>query len=168
MMDAGRVWYSLGTLGAGITALVGAMRFWGRARRQHGESGAMALAVNLTVELARLTEFTGKVAAAITVCSAYVLRSDSRTRVRQREDLMWLSDCLHSFKMLGTYIARGSPEQIVHACDELIGMYNSYGATNPQQLTRARECFERNAQRFSLADGIAIFSDIRNKVLPLV
>lgn len=128
----------------------------------------MALAVNLTAELARLTEFTGKVAAAIMVCSAYALSSDSTTRMKQREDLMWLSDCLHSFKMLGTYIARGSPEQIIHACDELIGIYRGYGAIDPQRLERARECFERNAQRFSLADGIAIFSDIRNKVLPLV
>ena len=80
---------------------------------------------------------------------------------------MWLSDALHRLQALGAYIGHGSADQIVHACDGLIATYQDYHAKESKS-NRARECFERHAQRFSVNDGIAIVTDIRNKVLPLV
>jgi hypothetical protein len=78
-----------------------------------------------------------------------------------------LSDALHRLQTLGAYIAHGSADQIVHACDGLIVSYQGYRA-NDAKSQKAYECFARHAQRFSVDDGISIFVAIRNKVLPLV
>jgi hypothetical protein len=163
MSNARKVFLSAGVLGALGWLASGALNF----KRDSDEQPVEPIAVNLTPELARLIEFSGKIAAAIGVCSAYALRSDSGDRPRQREDLMWLSDALHRLQGLGTYIGHGSADQIVHACDGLIETYQAYRANDPKSL-KTRECFERHAQRFSVDDGIAIFVAIRNKVLPLV
>jgi hypothetical protein len=163
MSNARKVFLSAGVLGALGWLASGALNF----KRDNDEQPVEPIAVNLTPELARLVEFSGKVAAAIGVCSAYALRSDSGDRPRQRDDLMWLSDALHRLQALGAYIGHGSADQIVHACDDLIVTYQGYRASDPKSQ-KARECFERHIQRFSLDDGIAIFIAIRHKVLPLV
>jgi len=163
MSNARKVFLSAGVLGALGWLASGALNF----KRDNDEIQVEPIAVNLTAELARLVEFSGKVAGAIGVCSAYALRSDSGDRPRQREDLMWLSDALHRLQVLGTYIGHGSADQIVHACDGLIATYQGYRAKEPKSQ-KASECFERHAQRFSVDDGIAIFAAIRSKVLPLV
>lgn len=163
MSNARKVFLSAGVLGALGWLASGALNF----KRDNDEQPVEPIAVNLTPELARLVEFSGKVAAAIGVCSAYALRSDSGDRPRQREDLMWLSDALHRLQTLGAYIAHGSADQIVHACDGLIATYQGYRSTDSSSQ-KTRECFERHAQRFSVDDGIAIFAAIRDKVLPLV
>lgn len=163
MANARKVFLSAGVLGALGWLASGALNF----RRENPEPPVEPIAVNLTPELARLVEFSGKVAAAMGVCSAYALRSDNGDRPRQREDLMWLSDALHRLQALGAYIGHGSADQIVHACDGLIATYQGYRARDGKS-PRARECFERHAQRFSVEDGIAIFTAIRSKVLPLV
>lgn len=163
MSNARKVFLSAGVLGALGWLASGALNF----KRENAESPVEPIAVNLTPELARLIEFSGKVAAAIGVCSAYALRSDNGDRPRQREDLMWLSDALHRLQALGAYIGHGSADQIVHACDGLIATYQDYRAKDSKS-PKARECFERHAQRFSVDDGIAIFTAIRTKVLPLV
>lgn len=163
MSNARKVFLSAGVLGALGWLASGALNF----KRDNDELPVEPIAVNLTPELARLVEFSGKVAAAIGVCSAYALRSDSGDRPRQREDLIWLSDALHRSQALGAYIGHGSAEQIVHACDGLIATYRGYRAGDPKSQ-KASDCFERHAQRFSIDDGIEIFVAIRNKVLPLV
>ncbi|MFL6716812.1 MAG: hypothetical protein ACJ8G3_10685 [Burkholderiaceae bacterium] len=163
MSNARKVFLSAGVLGALGWLASGALNF----KRDNDEMPVEPIAVNLTAELARLVEFSGKVAAAIGVCSAYALRSDSGDRPRQREDLMWLSDALHRLQALGAYIGHGSADQIVHACDGLIATYQGYRAKDPKSQ-KANECFERHAQRFSVDDGVAIFAAIRTKVLPLV
>jgi hypothetical protein len=163
MSNARKVFLSAGVLGALGWLASGALNF----KRGDDEQPVEPVSVNLTPELARLLEFSGKVAAAIGVCSAYALRSDSGDRPRQREDLMWLSDALHRLQGLGAYIGHGSADQIVHACDGLIATYQGYRSNDPKSR-RARECFERHAQRFSLDDGVSVFVAIRNKVLPLV
>ncbi|MBV0882184.1 hypothetical protein KTQ42_23190 [Noviherbaspirillum sp. L7-7A] len=163
MSNARKVFLSAGVLGALGWLASGALNF----KRDSDEPPVEPIAVNLTPELARLIEFSGKVAAAIGVCSAYALRSDNGDRPRQREDLMWLSDALHRLQALGAYIGHGSADQIVHACDGLITTYQGYRAKDAKSQ-KARECFERHAQRFSIDDGLAIFADIRMKVLPLV
>jgi hypothetical protein len=164
MSHAKKVFLSAGALGALGWFATSALNF----RRDKGEPEVELVAVNLTPELARLTEFMAKVAAAIGVCSSYSLKSDSGDRPRQREDLMWLSDALHRIQVLGAYVAHGTADQIIHACDDLIVTYRTYRVSDPKSAHKARECFERHAQRFSLDDGIAIFTAIRNKVLPLV
>ncbi len=163
MSNARKVFLSAGVLGALGWLASGALNF----KRGNDEQPVEPIAVNLTPELARLVEFSGKVAAAIGVCSAYALKSDNGDRPRQREDLMWLSDALHRLQALGAYVAHGSADQIVHACDSLITRYQGYRASDPASQ-RARECFERHVQRFSVDEGIAILSAIRNKVLPLL
>jgi hypothetical protein len=163
MSNARKVFLSAGVLGALGWLASGALNF----RRDNDEPTVEPVAVNLTPELARLVEFSGKVAAAIGVCSAYALKSDNGDRPRQREDLIWLSDALHRLQALGAYIGHGSADQIVHACDGLIATYQGYQASDPTSK-KARECFERHAQRFSVEEGIAIFAAIRSKVLPLV
>lgn len=159
MSNARKVFLSAGVLGALGWLASGALNF----KRDNDELPEEPIAVNLTPELARLVEFSGKVAGAIGVCSAYALRSDSGDRPRQREDLIWLSDALHRLQALGAYIHHGSAEQIVHACDGLIATYQGYRAEDPKSQ-KASECFERHAQRFSIEDGVAIFADIREKV----
>jgi hypothetical protein len=163
MSNARKVFLSAGVLGALGWLASGALNF----RRDNDEPTVEPIAVNLTPELARLVEFSGKVAAAIGVCSAYALRSDNGDRPRQREDLLWLSDALHRLQALGAYVGHGSADQVVHACDGLITTYQAYRASDPASQ-KARECFERHAQRFSVDEGLAIFAAIRNKVLPLV
>jgi len=163
MSNARKVFLSAGVLGALGWLASGALNF----KRDNDTPQVEPIAVNLTPELARLTEFSGKVAAAIGVCSAYALKSDNGDRPKQREDLMWLSDALHRLQALGAYIGHGTADQVVHACDGLIATYNGYRA-DVSESRRARECFERHAQRFSIDDGLAIFADIRNKVLPLL
>jgi hypothetical protein len=163
MSNARKVFLSAGVLGALGWLASGALTF----KRDNDEQPVEPIAVNLTPELARLIEFSGKVAAAIGVCSAYALRSESGDRPRQREVLMWLSDALHRLQGLGAYIGHGSADQIVHACDSLIATYQGYRANDPKSQ-KAYECFERHSQRFSVDDGISIFVAIRNKVLPLV
>ena len=163
MSNVRKVFLSAGVLGALGWLASGALNF----KRDNDAPQVEPIAVNLTPELARLTEFSGKVAAAIGVCSAYALKSDSGDRPKQREDLMWLSDALHRLQALGAYIGHGTADQIVHASDGLIATYNGYRADDPKSC-KAKKCFERHAQRFSIDDGMAIFADIRNKVLPLV
>ena len=163
MANARKVFLSAGALGALGWLASGALNF----KRNRDEPDVEPVAVNLTPELARLAEFSGKVAAAIGVCSAYALKSDNGDRPKQREDLLWLSDALRRIQPLGAYIAHGTPEQILHACDDLISAYMAYQVTDPNSSRQARACFERHAQRFSVKDGIAIFTEIRNKVLPL-
>ena len=75
---------------------------------------------------------------------------------------MWLSDCLHNFGVLGDAALGGDVEQINFACDMLINAYRNY-SVDKENYRPSRLSFERNANRFSLQEGIEIFEAIRRK-----
>lgn len=120
---------------------------------------------NLTEELARLLIFTASVATAIRMYSAYNQAGDRHEDAPN--DLMWLSDSLHNFDMLGNAILGGTPGNILFACDSLLRSFQGYQEVFPESTRQAKPTFERNAQRIQLKDAMAIFIDIRAKVLPL-
>ncbi len=121
--------------------------------------------VDLTSELARILNFTAEVAIAIRMYSAY--NQNGNRHEDAPGDLMWLSDCLHNFDMLGRAIQGGNPANIVAACDMLLKAYEGYQVENPRFTRQAKPTFDRNADRVSLHEAMAIFTDIRAKVLPL-
>ena len=117
--------------------------------------------IDLTSELGRLLEFTGKVATAIRMYSAYNPCGDHEDAGM---DLMWLSDSLHSFGTLGKAVQAGDSENIMFACDALLKMYRGYQEIRPNSSRQALPTFERNAKRVNLNEAIATFTDIRIKV----
>ena len=123
--------------------------------------------LNLTRELARLLNFTADVATAIRMYSAY--NQGGHEHENAPLDLMWLSDCLHGFDRLGRAILEKNPTNIVSACDSLLTSYESYQVLNPIYGDRnAKPSFDRNANMFSLNEGIDIFTDIKAKVFHLL
>lgn len=119
--------------------------------------------IDLTAELGKLLEFTAKVAVAIRMYSAY-----NRIGERQEDapmDLMWLSDSLHNFSILGTAVQEGNPANIISACDMLSRSYKSYQEIHPHSTRQAKPTFERNADRVNLNEAIAIFEQIRLKTV---
>lgn len=121
--------------------------------------------IDLTSELAKLLKFTADVARAIRMYSAY-----NQSGARHEDapnDLMWLADSLHNFDMLGRAITEGSPANVVFACDALLKAYQGYQEVFPGSDRQPKPTFDRNAHRVELKEAMAIFSDIRAKVLPL-
>jgi hypothetical protein len=119
--------------------------------------------LDLTVELGRLLNFTAQVAVAIRMYSAY---NQSRgPQPNAAEDLMWLSDSLHNFSALGTAVQGGNPDNIIFACDMLSRSYKAYQEVFPNSTRQAKPTFERNANRVSLNEAIAIFEQIRLKAI---
>lgn len=118
---------------------------------------------DLTPELAKLMQFTGRVATAIRLHSAYnqgAPRSpDSPT------DLMFLSDALHHFERLGLDILRREPNTIAQTCDALIKVYEDYEREDPRFSRQSKPTFERNAHLFSLDEAKDLFRDIQRKVI---
>lgn len=119
--------------------------------------------VDLTTELARLLNFTARIAIAIRMYSAY--NQSSAHHEDAPNDLMWLSDSLHNFGMLGNAILAGIPQNIIVACDSLLKTFHSYQEVFPGSTRQAKPTFERNAHRVELKEAMAIFTDIRVKVL---
>ena len=117
---------------------------------------------NFTPELGRLLRFTAEVATAIRLYSAYNQCDIDNIKQFAQEDILWLSDCLHNFGLLGETVSGGDVVQINFACDMLIKSYRSYSTDN-KNYRPSRLSFERNANRFSLQEGIAIFEAIRRK-----
>ena len=126
----------------------------------------MKLKVDLSTELARLLNFTATVAIAIRMYSAY--NSSGARHEDAPNDLMWLSDSLHNFDMLGNAILAGIPENILFACDSLLKAFQSYQEVFPGSTRQAKPTFERNSQHVDLKVAMAIFTDIRVKVLQAI
>lgn len=118
--------------------------------------------IDLTDELARLVQFTAGVATAIRMYSAY---NSAGRHEDAPNDLMWLSDCLHNFDMLGRTVRGGDEQAIVFACDMLSNAYEGYQTIHPGSTRQSKPAFDRNLSHFSLQEGIEIFRDIRSKVL---
>lgn len=122
----------------------------------------MSHQTNFTPELGRLLGFTAEVATAIRLYSAYNQCDTDNIKQFAQEDVLWLSDCLHNFGLLGETVSGGNVVQINFACDMLIKSYRSYSVDN-KNYRPSRLSFERNANRFSLQEGIEIFEAIRRK-----
>lgn len=121
---------------------------------------------NLTQELAKLMQFTGRVATAIRLHSAYnqgVQRSQDSPN-----DLMFLSDALHHFERLGLDILRRDPNVIAQTCDELIAIYDGYEREDLRFSQQAKATFDRNAYLFDLSEAKNVFKDIQIKVINAV
>lgn len=117
--------------------------------------------IDLTAELGKLLNFTAQVAVAIRMYSAY-----NQSRDPQEDDamdLMWLSDSLHNFSILGTAVQGGDPTNIIFACDMLSRSYKSYQEIHPHSTRQAKPTFERNASRVNLNEAVAIFEQIKLK-----
>lgn len=118
--------------------------------------------MNFTQVLGRLLRFTADVATAIRLYSAYNQANIDDIKQFAPEDILWLSDCLHNFGLLGDAVSGGNVEQINFACDMLTNAYRDY-SIDSQNYRLSRPSFERNANRFSLQEGIEIFEAIRRK-----
>jgi hypothetical protein len=119
--------------------------------------------IDLTAELGKLLQFTAQVAVAIRMYSAY-----NRMGFQQEDapmDLMWLSDSLHNFGILGIAVQEGNPANIISACDMLSRSYKGYQEMHPNSTRQAKPTFERNANRVNLNEAIAIFEQIRVKAV---
>lgn len=121
--------------------------------------------INLTFELAQLLNFTADVATAIRMYSAY--NQSGAPSEDAPNDLMWLSDCLHHFERLGRAVQEGRPGQIILVCDDLLLIYKGYQQENKRFSRQAKPTFDRNSKLFSLDVAIAVFVEIKNKVLPM-
>ncbi len=113
-------------------------------------------------ELGKLLAFVGEVAIAIRMNSAY--NGLSRDNPNTAYDVMWLSDALHNFGMLGDAIADGNRGRIVEACDMLTHMFEWY--MQPAQgglKSPPRETFARWERHVRLEDAISVFSAIKRK-----
>ena len=119
--------------------------------------------VDLTRELARLLNFTASVAVAIRMYSAY--NQNGARHENAPTDLMWLSDSLHNFDMLGNAILTDTPANILVACDSLLTSFQSYQKEFPRSTRQAKPTFDRNSQHVKLIEAMAIFTDIRAIVI---
>jgi hypothetical protein len=128
-----------------------------------------ARVTSLQAELGRLLSYVSRVALAIRLYSAY---NPSKKYTLGQEicdiDLMWLSDSLHNFNMLGDAIIMGQRESIDDSCDFLISAYKGYlQIDHPNTLNNPRRAsapaFARNEQYFLLNDGISILEAIKKK-----
>lgn len=117
--------------------------------------------IDLTSELARLLEFAAKIAIAIRMYSAY--NQSGEHHEDAPSDLMWLSDSLHNFDMLGRAVLDGSPPNIILACDTLSRSFRGYQEIHPNSTRQAKPTFDRNAKRIDLNEAIAVFEEIRSK-----
>lgn len=120
---------------------------------------------DLSSELARLLNFTADVAVAIRMYSAY--NQGGQRHEDAPNDLMWLSDCLHNFNMLGRAVQGDRPAGILFACDMLLKSYKGYQEIHPGSTRQPKPTFERNSPQVDLKEAMAIFGEIRAKVLPL-
>ena len=117
--------------------------------------------LDLTIELAKLLDFTAEVAVAIRMFSAYNRVADL-TADYVAYDLMYLSDSLHNFSALSDAIASRNQASIIAACDMLISNYNNY--ENKKFNPCGRITFDKYPD-LSLDFTKSIFEDIKQKVL---
>ncbi len=78
-----------------------------------------------TKQMAGLLVFTGQVATAIRMYSAY---NQSGTDLEQfgPEDVMFLSDTLVSFEFMGKYLAAGNATKVINYCDSIAHSLETY------------------------------------------
>jgi hypothetical protein len=77
------------------------------------------------IHLAGLLNFTGQVATAIRMYTAYNQSGDGLTALAP-EDVMLLSDTLVSFEFLGEYLAAGNTETVSSYCESIARTLSAY------------------------------------------
>lgn len=82
--------------------------------------------LDISGEIGTLFEHVARVATAIRDYSAYTRGHYGPEHNKARYDLLWLSDCLHTFDQLGRALAAGSQRSLAAACQELLAMYEAY------------------------------------------
>jgi hypothetical protein len=75
--------------------------------------------------LAGILTFTGQVATAIRMYSAYN-QSGANLEVFAPEDVMFLSDTLVSFEFMGEYLAAGNAAKVIAYCDSIAKSLKTY------------------------------------------
>lgn len=127
--------------------------------------------LNLTKELSQLLIYVGNVAIAIRMNSAY--NGDSIHNPNTPYDVMWLSDSLHNFDVLGEAIEQGNPEKIDRACGKILFLINNqYTKILPEFVGQLKgnppETFERYNRYVDLNKAAEILNRIREKVSSLI
>jgi hypothetical protein len=111
-------------------------------------------------ELAALLVFTADVAIAIRMNSAY---NDARDPRLAPLDVLWLSDLLHNFDVLGRAVQGGDRADISSAVKRLLSQYATYRAPLPGRKSDPVETFKRYEHRFQLEEAQAALRAIRAK-----
>lgn len=78
-----------------------------------------------TKHLAGILIFTGQVATAIRMYTAYK-QDDTYLEKFAPEDLMFLSDTLVNFEVMGKYLAAGNFEMVISYCDSIALSLTTY------------------------------------------
>lgn len=108
--------------------------------------------LDVSGEVGILFEHVARVAMAIRDYSAYTRGHYRQESNKARYDLLWLSDCLHTFDRVGRALASGSTRALVTACEELLSMYDTY--LHDGSGYDSRDTFRRLAERVPLGGVI--------------
>lgn len=117
--------------------------------------------MNFTPETGRLLVFIGHVATAIRMNTPYngCYRPENPDHAN---DVMWLSDSLHSLWELGVALQGTGRNNIDRACNNLLSLYKSYGMSDTSGKSEATDTFSKQTL-FHLHEGILIIQSIRDK-----
>ncbi|MFO4754352.1 hypothetical protein V5H08_11870 [Vibrio cholerae] len=118
---------------------------------------------NFSPELGRLLSFIGRVATAIRMNSPYNGSYDPQNP-NHGHDVMWLSDCLHTFEGLGEAIASGKLAEIEFMSSSILRQYESYDKDDTGYKSEPLYTFQKQ-NLFSLAEGKKILISIRDKAI---
>ena len=105
--------------------------------------------LDISGEIGTLFEHVARVATAIREYSAYTRGHYGPEHSKARYDLLWLSDCLHTFDQVGKALAAGSQRSLAAACQELLAMYEAYLVDGSGY--DSRDTFRRLSARVPLA-----------------
>ena len=104
--------------------------------------------LDISAEIGLLFEHVARVAAAIRGYSAFTRGHHGPEPAKARYDLLWLSDCLHTFDRVGRALAGGNQQALAAACEELLSMYDMYPRDGSGY--DSRDTFRRLAERVPL------------------
>ena len=117
--------------------------------------------LDISAEIGTLFEHVARVAKTIRHYSAYNRGHQAPEPSKARYDLLWLSDCLHSFDQIGQALAQGSVSALKTACRELLSMYEAYPRDGSGY--NSRDTFRRLANEVPLTDVINAMKSIMEK-----
>ncbi|MDN7630964.1 hypothetical protein [Burkholderia cenocepacia] len=131
--------------------------------------------MDFSAELAKLMIFTGDVATAIRMYSAYSGGSPSNYLGRRADpqqesvELMFLADALHHFSRLGDAIQSGSPGHIVAASDGVLRAFSHYDTERAESGARQpKPTFDTWAHVVHLSDAREAIAGVRNKAAAMI
>lgn len=117
--------------------------------------------MNFTPETGRLLVFIGHVATAIRMNTPYngCYRPDNPEHAN---DVMWLSDSLHSLWELGEALQAADVNKIDRACHRLLTLYQGYSMADTGWKSDPTHTFSKQTL-FHLSEGILAIQSIRDK-----